>query len=268
MKTPLLLLTLTLCLPLHALCQDGIGNVYGDWLRRPVPPPVDTSFHLHFSYSGTGIVNNANDIKSYILSNALKFGVAKKDVAVNLTGSWVYGKQSHIETNNDFTTSLDVGLYKTLEHFSYWGVGTYTSSFSLQINEQEQTGLGVGYNIIDHKTATLVLSDGLLYEKDDLYDSLYGGPEGSIYQRDRYETVRNSFRVLYHWVIKKTISLDGTEFLQSSLLDSKDYILKLSASISVKLNKWLNVTGAAQYNQFTRTRAKNDIVTFGLTIVK
>lgn len=262
-------LAVLLCFPALAFCQDGVGNLYGNrWLANERDRYDTTRTHYHLAYSTTGVINNANSIKSYILNNSLKVSVVRKNAAINFNSSYVYGQQSHILTNNDFTSSLDVNLYQTLKHFYYWGLGDYTSSFSLQINEQEQAGLGVGYDLIHAKKATLNLSEGLLYERDNLYDSLYGGPEGSIYQHDEYETVRNSFRLLYHWAIGKVVVLDGSDFFQSALTNSRDYILKLNASVSVKLNKWLNFTSAAQYNQFTRTRSKNDIVTFGVTIVR
>jgi hypothetical protein len=269
------LLAMLLCLPALAFCQDGIGNLYGvKWLANgkggnnsDSSHHTDTT-HYHFTFAATGIINNANSIKSYILNNALKFSIVKKSAAINFNSSWVYGKQSHVLTNNDFTSSLDIGLYETLRHFYYWGLANYTTNFSLQIIEQGQAGVGVGYNLVDKKKAVLILSDGLLYERDDLYDSLYGGPEGSTYQHDEYGTVRNSFRLLYHWNISDIVVLDGTGFIQNSLAHSGDYILKLNASISVKLKKWLSVTSTAQYNQFTRTRSRNDIITFGLMIVR
>jgi hypothetical protein len=38
----------------------------------------------------------------------------------------------------------------------------------------------------------LLVSEGPLYERGDLYDSLYGGPAGDIYQHDIYHEFRNS----------------------------------------------------------------------------
>ena len=132
-----------------------------------------------------------------------------------------------------------------------------------------QTGLGAGYNIIDKKKSILNVSDGLLYEKGDLYDSLYGGPNGNIFQRDRYQAVRNSLRILCHWVIHDMYSLDGTSFLQNSLSNWRgDYILKVNMGASVKLYKWLSFSVTYTYNKFTRTRSENTLLTFGLTAQK
>lgn len=226
---------------------------------------TDTA-HFHFSYAATGIVNNTNSLHSYILNNAFKASLSKQSVTVNFSNSWIYGAQNNVLTNNDFSSSLDCDLYKTLQHFYYWGMVNYTTSVSLLINHQEQVGLGPGYNLIDKKKAILILTDGVLYEKGDLLDSLYGGPNGNILQRDQYQAVRNSFRLLYHWVIRDKYTLDGTGFVQNSLSNwSGDYILKLNASVSIKLYKWLSFTTTVVYNKFTRTRSENTQLNFGLT---
>jgi|GEM_PF-261243 len=224
--------------------------------------------HYHFSYSGTGTINHTNNLSSYVFSNSLQFSAVKKSAALNFSNNWLYGHQSRSLTNNDFTSTADLSLYKTLRHFYYWGLVNYNTSLSLQINHLIQSGFGAGYNILDKKTAVLILSDGVLYEKGDLYDILYGGPNGDVPQRDRYQVLRNSFRIKYHVVIRDLITLNGTEFLQTSLADGSNYILKLSAAASFKLYKWLNFTTAFLYNKFTRTRSENTLMTFGLTIAK
>ncbi|HMH23446.1 MAG TPA: DUF481 domain-containing protein [Puia sp.] len=224
--------------------------------------------HYHYYYTGTGTYNNTSSGKSYVVSNAFKFSVVKQSAVLNLNNNWLYGQQAGTLTNNDFTSTFDVGLYKSLKHFYYWGLANYTTSYSLKVNHQEQGGLGIGYNLIDKKKALLILSNGILYERGDLYDSLYGGPGGNVFQRDRYQTVRNSFRILYHWIINDIFFLDGTGFYQNALSNSQDYIVKLNASASVRLQKWLSFTIAATYNKFNRTRSENTLVTFGLTVQK
>jgi hypothetical protein len=242
--------------PLHSFCQSsGADSTHH----------TDT-VHFHFTYAGTGTYNNTSAGKSYVINNGLRFSVVKKSAALNLNNNWLYGQQAGTLTNNDFSSVFDVGLYKTLKHFYYWGLASYTTSFSLKVNHQEQVGPGVGYNLIDKKKALLILSDGILYEHGDLYDSLYGGPGGNILQRDRYHTVRNSFRILYHFIINDIFFLDGTGFYQNSLSSSQDYIVKLNAAVSVRLQKWLNFTVAATYNKFNRTRSENTLLTFGLSV--
>lgn len=272
--TPWLCLALWLLAPVVGLCQteDPGSQLIYDSLSVKTNNPDSThhtdTTHYHFSYAATGILNNTNTLNSYIFNNALKISMVTKSIAVNLNGSWIYGYENGVLTNNDFSSSLDASLYETIRHFYYWGMANYNTSVSLLINSQVQMGAGPGYNVIDKKTAVLLVSDGILFEKGDLYDSLYGGGNGNTYQRDIYQTVRNSFRILYHWVIKGTYTLDGTGFLQNALDHWNDYILRLNASASIKLNKWLNFTVTAVHNKFTRTRSENTQVTFGITVKK
>ncbi|HET6252659.1 MAG TPA: DUF481 domain-containing protein [Puia sp.] len=222
--------------------------------------------HFHYNYTGTGSLDKTNSLRSYLVSQLLKLSLLKKSSTINFTNNWVYGKQNSAVTNNDLTSSLDIGIYKTLKHFFYWGMANYTTSVSLLIHQQEQTGLGPGYNIIDKKKATLLISDGVIYEHGDLYDSLYGGSNGNSYQRDIYHVFRNSFHLLFRWVIKDRYTLDGSGFLQNALSNWNDYKLQLYGSGSIKLEKWLALTGTLVYDRFTRTRSRNTLVTFGATI--
>ncbi len=227
---------------------------------------IDT-VHYYLNYSATGTINTSNALHSYVLNNAFKFNRSKKSATLNAYGNWVYGESQHILINNDFSTGLDFDLYKSLRHFYYWGLATYTTSYSLRINGQLQAGAGIGYNVVDKKTAVLILSDGLVYERADLNDTLFNNGS-SVNYHDKYNIVRNSFRILFHLSIKDLIILDGTEFFQPSLASSKDYIIKSGQSISFRLNKWLNFTTSLLYNRFTRTQSQNLLFNFGLTIDK
>jgi hypothetical protein len=267
---------LFLLLPLYVFGQDGDPGSppVKDTIPSKVKKDTDSTHHsdtahYHFSLSATGTLNHTNSLESSVYNNSAKVSMVKSSATVNLSGNWIYGKSSGILTNNDVTATLDFDLYKTLQHFYYWGLATYNTSISLMINHQLQTGLGAGYNIIDKKKSILNISDGLLYEKGDLYDSLYGGPNGNVFQRDKYQAVRNSLRVLYHWVIHDMYALDGTGFLQNSLSNwSGDYIVKINLGASVKLYKWLSFSITYSYNQFTRTRSQTTLLNFGLLAQK
>ncbi|HWB91042.1 MAG TPA: DUF481 domain-containing protein [Puia sp.] len=240
---------------------------------RPPRNGGDSTHHndttrFHYVYTGTGTINNSNSLHSYVLSNALKLSMVKKSAEVNFGNSWVYGKQNSVVTNNDFSSSLDMGLYKTLRHFFYWGVATYNHSVPLQINHQLQTGLGPGYNIVDKKKAELRVTDGVIFEVNDLYDSLYGAPGGNIFRRDRYNTFRNSAHLMFHWVVGDHYTLDGSGFLQNSFAHWNDYILRLSGTAAIQLYKWISFTTSASYSMFSRTRGRNTLVSFGLNITR
>ena len=235
------LLTALLCIAAHAAQAQ-----YSD------------SAHYYLGYMSTGSINRTNTSSAYLLNNALKAGVKRKDISLNFNNAWVYGVQNRVLSNNDFTSSLDINLYKTFPHFFYWGLGNYTTSYSLKINNQYQGGLGIAYNIIHSKAATLNLSDGILFEGSDvtLTDSM----------RDRYHTFRNSLRIQGKCTIVKVIVVSGFGFYQASLTNSADYILKANLSLGVKLRKWLTLTTAFTYNKISRTDQENLLFTYGLTI--
>jgi len=269
--SPLLIILLWV-LPAFGQHTVDPGTQPPDSLRRPKNGGDSThhndTAHLHYTYTGTGTINNANSLHSYVLSNVLKLSLVRKSAEANFSNSWIYGKQNRVLTNDDLSSTLDLGLYKTLRHFFYWGLATYNHSLPLLINHQLQTGFGPGYDFIDKKKVLLTLSDGILFEVNDLYDSLYGGPGGNVYRRDRYNTFRNSAHLLFHWAPGDHYTLDGSAFLQNSLADFRDHILRLTASGAIKLYKWINFTTAASYSKFTRTRGYNTLVTFGLTVTR
>jgi len=241
MKCPLLILVMLLCSPAFAQFNDTT-NYYAN-------------------YTSTGVINKTNDGSSYVLNNNAKFSVAKKHMSFNMTTGWIYGKQLGVKTNNDVLSALDANLYKTFPHFYYWGLGTFEKSYSLKINHRLQTGLGVGYNLVDRKNAVFIVSDGVLYEKSSLTQTDELG-------RTRYETLRNSFRIKFRFIIKKRVTLDGSDFLQHSLSEKKDYIIKSNTNLSIRIQKWLSFTASLTYNKLNLSRTENLLFTYGLTFEK
>jgi hypothetical protein len=212
----------------------------------------------HFAHlSLTGNINRTNVASTYLLSNEAGFSIKKPRKVLNSSAAWVYGKQGSEISNNDFTTTLDFNLYNKRGNFYNWGLANYTTSLSLRINNQLQAGLGVAYNLVDNKTTWINLSDGLLYETSSI------APSDSVH--DNYQTIRNSFRLAYRFILWKTVTINGSNFLQSSLDNANDYIIRSNNSVGIKLNKWLSFTAAFSYNQFRRTGAENLLFTYGLT---
>lgn len=216
--------------------------------------------HYYVGYISTGSINKTNDGSSYLLNNALKFSEKKKSVVMNFNNNWVYGKSNSSITNNDFTSSLDFDLYKSFPHFYYWGLANYATSVSLKINNQLLAGVGAAYYLVDNKNAMFNISDGFLYDKSDLY--LYDNT------RDVYHTYRNSFRILFRFVIKDLIVLDGSDFIQNSVQRKSDYIIHSTTNLSVKLKKWLSFTTSFNYNRMNRTQRENTLLNYGLTAEK
>lgn len=218
------------------------------------------STHYYVKYASTGSINRTNDGKSWLLNNMAAFRISKKKISLNAGASYVYGKQDSTRTNDDVSAALDFNWYKDGRRFYYWGLANYDRSFSLKINRRFQGGGGVAYDVIQRPNATLNLSDGILFENSDLFlkDTI----------PDVYHTVRNSFRVLYKWVIKDIIVLEGAQYLQQSLTHSDDFIIKSSNSLSVKLRSWLLITAALTYNKLNRTDRENLLINYGVTIEK
>ena len=215
------------------------------------------SVQYHIKYATGGSLNRTKDGDAYLLNNGLGFNTRKKSVELNSTTSWIYGQQNKVATNNDFSSYLDFNLYKTFPHFYYWGLAGYDHSLSLKINKRLQVGLGAAYSVIDRPNTQLNLSNGIIYETSDLYlDDT---------QRDVYQTMRNSFRLRYHFVIKDIITLDGTHFLQNSLSSGSDYIIKSVSTLGIRLKKWLSLTSSLNFNKMNRTKRETLFMNYGLT---
>ncbi|PWV51456.1 DUF481 domain-containing protein [Chitinophaga sp. S165] len=218
------------------------------------------SVHYYGKFSSTGSINRTQDGRSYLLNNNFKIGVSKKKIALNATGGWIYGEQDSVKTNNDFTTSMDFSLFRGVRKIYYWGLANYDKSYSLKINDRFQGGGGIAYNFLDRKTAYLSLSDGLLFENSDLFlkDTI----------PDVYQTVRNSLRLSYRFVINDIVVIDGTHFLQNSIIHGGDYNIRSTSNLSILLRKWLSITATMTYNKLNRTGRENLLFNYGLTVEK
>lgn len=214
------------------------------------------STHYHLLVSAAGSLNKTNNNDAYLLNNSVNFGMKKKSVVLNSTSSWLYGKQNNTLSNNDFSTTLNFNLYKTLPHFYYWGLLNYNTSYSLKINSQVLAGLGVAYSILDKKDAYLNISNGVLYDKSNLLSDL------------NYHTYRNSLRLQFHFQLKEFITLDGSNFLQNSFSRGDDYIFRSVTTVGIKLKKWISLTTALNYNKMNITASENLNLTYGLTLDK
>ena len=218
------------------------------------------STHHHFSFASSGTINKTQETSSYVLTNAAGYEVNKKRIGFNAGASWIYGRQDQKLSNNDVSFSSNLDYLKNVQKLYYWALLNFDESYSLKINYRVQSGIGLGYTFVNNPELNLVVSDGFLYETSDLTDPVLG--------KDVYQTVRNSFRVKYKWSFKNTVILQGTNFIQPSLLSLKDYILKFNNQLSVKLNKWLSINAAMAYNKISRTNRQNLLITYGIAVDK
>ncbi|ACU63235.1 DUF481 domain-containing protein [Chitinophaga pinensis] len=218
------------------------------------------SVHYYGKFASMGSINTTQDGRAYLLNNSFKVGVSKKKISLNGSGGWIYGQQDGTLTNNDFASALDFSLFRSVRQIYYWGLATYDKSYSLKINDRFQGGAGIAYNLLDSKKAYLSLSDGLLFETSNLF------LEDTI--PDIYHTFRNSFRLLYKFVIHDIVVIDGAHFLQNSLSLGRDFNIKSTSNLSILLNKWLSITATLTYNKLNRTGRENLLFNYGLTVEK
>jgi hypothetical protein len=213
----------------------------------------------HYLYVGsTGTFSKTNDLDSYVLANSVKFTVSKKRISFNTANSWVYGKQSDVKSNDDFSSLIEFDLLKKQKRLYYWGNGTFDKSYSLQIDYRYQAGTGIGLNIAQQPNLVLNVTEGLIYETGSLLDRDLG--------ERRYNVWRNSARFKYRWVIQDIVILDGFVLYQPSISTRNDVIFKTSTTLSVKVRKWLSLSSAFTYNEITLTDRRNLIVTYGVVM--
>jgi hypothetical protein len=174
--------------------------------------------------------------------------------------TWLYGSQNDDLTNNDFSAHADIEFGKGVHKLYYWALVDYDKSFSLKINDRVQAGAGIGYDFIDSPYLKINVSDGILYE--------YGNIKDASNIQTIYNTARNSFRLMYHWSLKDRLIIDGIHFYQPSLQDISDYLITSTNNVSVKLKKWLAITGSFIYNKVSRTKRENVLMTYGIAIEK
>jgi hypothetical protein len=85
---------------------------------------------------------------------------------------------------------------------------------------------------------------------------------------EAYQTVRNSFRLSYRFVIADFVTINGTNYLQNSLTNANDFIIRSQNGAGIKLNKWLSFATTVSYNQFSRTGTENLLFSYGLAAEK
>ncbi len=213
------------------------------------------SIHNRLQVVSTNSINKTDGGSAYLSNNALRYAVKHQDIQLNFNNTWLYGKQNRALTNNDFSSSLDFNLYKTFPNFYYWGLLNYNTSYSLQVRNQLLSGLGVAYNFFDTDTTYLNISNGILYDASSLIINEH---------RTDYQTIRNSLRLSYRFVIRRLLVFSGTNFWQPSLGDGEDFSIRLSNSIGFQLNEWLSINGALVYNRVNLTQRENLLYTYGL----
>jgi hypothetical protein len=215
------------------------------------------TLHQYLNLTTTGTYNQTEITRSYLFSNSLNYSINKKTIKSDLQSRWLFGKQEELLVNNDLYNSLYLNWYNSVPNFNYWLLLNYNSIFSLKINNQLQYGLGVAYNLIHRSSIVLNISDGLIHEYSDIY---LVNAERSI-----YAVFRNSLRLQIRFGLGDRLNVSSVAFLQNSLKDQNDYILKEEGTLSYKLKTWLSLSVKFTYDRMNLTARENIFLTYGLT---
>lgn len=214
------------------------------------------STHYMAAVTANGNFNQTNDGLTMLYNNSIRFGTKFDRFHFNSSGSWLYGKNPQKVSNNDWNALMDFNLFSNHPPFYYWGLFNFTSSLSLGINHQFQSGLGVAYRFLDKQNFNFSISNGILYELSNVKTA---DTDELVYQ-----TFRNSLRVRLNYTYKDIVKASGVMFYQPSLNYRKDYIITSNANIQVKIWKWVSLNTTLSYNKVSRTNKENIIFTYGI----
>lgn len=210
--------------------------------------------------SSTGLLNRTTDAQSYVLTNTAAATVTHRRYGANVSAGYVYGESRSGLTNNDFTATATGNRYARNSRRIYlWGLGSYETSYALRVQYRVQAGAGIAWSPVDRDRAYLNFSDGPLYER-----SRVTTPDGL--ETDA-TTARNSFRLRFRFATPgNKVVLDGTHFLQTSLHDISDYLIRSSTTLTVAVWKGVGITAAANYNRATTTNRETLLLTLGIQV--
>ena len=215
--------------------------------------------HYYIGIASTGTYNRTNTSETFLLSNTLRGGIRQKKFAFNALNKFLYGRNNIRLTNSDFTSVWDFNYYTNYKRLYSWALLTYNSIYSLKVNSQLQTGLGMAFELIDNQKVQVNVSDGLLYDFSDItiLDTVH----------DKYQTLRNSFRLQYK-MTAGNLSFRVVGFIQNSFEYRKDYIIKSDATLAYRFRKVLSLTMQGTYNKMNRTGKETLFLTYGLSYEK
>jgi len=222
----------------------------------PLNAQFTDSTTKYLNINSGGSINKTKDGSNYLLNNGVQFSVKKQRTTLNSSATWIYGANPEKLTNNDFSLSSNVNLYRHFAEFYYWGLLHYTTSYSLNIKNQGQVGIGVAYNLLNKKDIWLNVSNGFIGELSRIIEN-----DTSIVN---YQTIRNSLRVQFMLKLGERFTFKTGGFFQPSLKYISDHILTNDTELIYQLWKGLQLNTRFMYNKISRTEKENLIFTYGL----
>lgn len=221
---------------------------------------MNDSTHFKIKLSTQGNINHTQTSSSQLFLNGFGFDITQKKLELNSIANWIYGENDKKVSNNDWNALINLNCYTNFRPVYYWGLFSYNSSYSLQVNQQFQTGAGLAVKFFEGKDFSFSISDGILYEWTNITTN-----EGDIVE---YNTWRNSLRLKVKYKYKDLANISTTFFHQPSLQIENDYILISMTSLQIKLWKWISINTQLQYNKVSRTEKENFTFSYGLSFEK
>ncbi|WP_460683605.1 DUF481 domain-containing protein [Niabella aquatica] len=206
--------------------------------------------------SSGGSANKTKDGSSYLFNNNGQFNVKKKRTVLNASAAWLYGMSPEKLTNNDFTLSSNVNLYRHFTDFYYWALVNYTTSYSLNIKSQGQAGIGIAYNFLNKPNIWLNISNGMIGELSRIIEN-----DTAVIN---YQTIRNSLRIQFMLKMGDRFTFRTGNYFQPSLEYISDHIISSDTELTYQLWKGLSLHTRLLYNKISRTEKENLILTYGL----
>ncbi len=232
-------------------------------LRAQTESQPDTVRRYHtLRMAANGSMNITPADRVQLFTNQLIYAYSRDRLEFNSNSKWIYGSNLAGLTNNDFIGLVDGNYFHDSEkRLNSWILGSYTSSFSLNIFNEYQAGAGVAYKVLDDRKngfISLKLSNGFIWE-----ESNFLNPEGV---RDNYSIIRNSLRVqLKLFLLQRKISLESTTYWQPALNKAGDYNLRTANVLNIPVWQFFSLQTRWEYNYIARTEKENTLFNYGIS---
>lgn len=223
--------------------------------------------------SASGSLNKTATDLINVYNTHIRYSYTLDKTEFNAQTKWIYGSKLAGISNNDVTITLDGNrFHDQKKHLNSWILGSFTSSYSLNIYSQLQAGVGLAYKFEllkqdrikkDEKETpyqnliTLRVSNGIIYEHSNILN------KESV--QEMYYILRNSLRLQLVANMWHNVSLRGTYFWQPALNDIKDVNMIADVSLGIKLSNNIKFDTKFAYNYITRTAKENLIFTYGIS---
>lgn len=227
--------------------------------------------HHKVNIAATGSLNKTTNDVINVYNTNIRYGYTIDNAEFNASAKWIYGSKTAGLSNNDVIVTVDGNRYhKRIKKFNAWVLGSFTSSYSLNIFSQFQAGAGLAYKITfleNEKEATeksrkytdalsLRMSNGIIYEQSNVINAES--------KQELYNVFRNSLRVQLQAQAWDKVELSGTFYWQPALNNLRDRNIIADITLGFKIANNIRFDTRFGYNYISRTAKENLTLTYGI----